>query len=134
MAGIVLGFCTIAWLHTPPSKAKELKPLLIEIENYKVTKGVYPKTCTNFASFSNLTNQFKIFVGSGSDIPLDACSDVALLLNENDYKIYFPVSGGNPLDFTAWRYDSNTHYWRKGRIRTPIWGSSWSIQWKPSFP
>src|ERR1035438_8321941 len=115
-AGIFLGVCAIIWLHTPPSTAQQIRPLLKELDNYYAKNGTYPDSCVNFASFSKLTNQFKIIVENGNDAPEDTDYDFTLLVNPDNYKVYFPVSGANPLNFVAWRYDSKTHYWRKSRI------------------
>jgi hypothetical protein len=128
----------LIWLHTPPAKARQLQPLLKEIETYNATNGEYPTSCANFASFGNISKRYNVC--TGSEIP-DAeieIYDFTILFNPEGYEIFLPatVTASDRLsfDFVAWRYDSKSHRWRKGRIRAPFAGSNWGIHWKPSFP
>ena len=144
---IFLGVCTIIWLHTPPPKADQLRPLMNEIGGYKAKFGKYPTSCDQFASFAKLTNQFSIYFVYASYIPqrtillegrIDGWNikdhDFTILLNPDGYKLFFPIAGterDHPFnfDFAAWCYDSKKGHWQKGRIHDTSFGP----YWKPGF-
>jgi hypothetical protein len=146
-AGVLLGVCAIIWLHTPPSNADPLRPLMKEIDAYRVATGKYPTSCEQFASFAKLTNHFRIYsafsepAGKGSILLADRVSgwdieghDFTILLMPGGYKIFFPIAGTErthamSFDFSAWCYDSKKGHWRKGRI----YDTSFGPYWKPNF-
>jgi hypothetical protein len=148
-AGICLCIFTIIWLHTPPPKTHQLRPLMKEIDDYKAANGHYPTSCEQFASFAKLTNQFSIYsvysepVGKGSILLAEDVSgwdmvehDFTILLMPDGYKIFFPIAGTErnhafSFDFSAWRYDSKKGNWRKGRIYDSSFGPYWK---QNSFP
>jgi hypothetical protein len=134
--GVSIGICAIIWLHTPPAKAYQLRPLIKEIETYNANNGEYPTSCTNFSSFTKISKQFRIYSGRGIIDAEIENYDFTILVNPEGYEIFLPatVSDRLSLNFVAWRFDSGSHHWRKGRIRAPLWGSNWGINWKPSFP
>jgi hypothetical protein len=134
VAAIVLGICFITWSHTPPSRARQIRPLLKELDDYYARHGEFPDSCGDLASFSKLTNQFKVYAG-GSIFEFEIPNyDFTILINRHDYEIFFPVDVENHFKFVAWRYDSTKHLWQKGRFRVRFWGSDFGVNWKPSFP
>jgi hypothetical protein len=145
--GIFLAICVIIWLHTPPAKAKQLRPLMKEIADYNALNGNYPTSCDQFASFAKLTNQFSVYsvfsepAGKRSILLADHVSgwdieehDFTILLMPDGYKIFFPIAGTErnhtfSFHFSAWQYDSKENHWQKGRIENTSFGPIW----KPDF-
>ena len=139
--GISLSICLIIWLHTPPAKANQLRPLIEEIGAYKATNGHYPISCGNFASLAKLTNRFSVYTGSANQGGIQYWSywevekhDFTVLLTPDGFNIFTPVAGTErrqtfSFNFVAWQYDSKNSLWRKGRI----YYSSFGPYWKPDF-
>ena len=127
-SGVFLGVCTIIWLHTPPSKTDQLRPLMKEIDDYKAKSGKYPTSCGQFASFAKLTNQFSIYSVYSEPAPQGSIflaarvsawdigeHDFSILLMPDGYEIFFPIAGTGrshqegiymSMGFSAWCYNS----------------------------
>ena len=123
------------WLHTPPAKAAQLKPLLKEIQDFKTVHGRYPSSCEQFSEFTNLTNNFSVYTGehttNGVDwLPTEVSNhDFTILVEREGYEIFLPTGRMKMISFSSfpvWRLDSTEHHWRKGRIHWFIGGSYWS--------
>ena len=122
------------WLHTPPSKAKNLKPLLVEMDGYYQTHGQYPTSCVGLDSFTNLSKNSSIYAGEldakgVSWSPFEVSShDFTVLAAKDRYEIFLPTGHIKPISFSSfpvWRLDSDEHRWRKGRIHWSMAGSYW---------
>ena len=102
------------WLHTPPSKAKKLKPLIAEMDDYFKTHGQYPISCIGFGSFTNLSEYYSIYIGKTdtngvSWSPFDVSShDFTVLTATNGYEIFLPTGHIKPISFSSfpvWRLE-----------------------------
>jgi len=123
------------WLRTPPSKAGELQPLMTQLENHKATIGNYPASYFSFASFTQLTQSFSVYIGSHDTNGITweprkvSNHDFTLLIGQGGYEIFLPVGRMKMVSFSSfpvWRYDSVNHRWQKGRIHWSYSGSYWS--------
>lgn len=146
--GVLLGALIIVWLHTPPAKANQIRPLLKEIDDYKARNGKYPISCEQFASFAELTNHFSVYTGSTNQGGYRFWNywevqqhDFSILMNFDDresgvYEIFFPVAGTERMravsfHFAAWRYDFKDGHWQKGRIYYSSFGPYWKADFLP---
>jgi hypothetical protein len=122
---LVVGAAVLAfawWIRTPPSKARQLQPLLTEMDAYASTSGTYPTSCVGFPSFAQLTQRFSVYTG-GRDT--NGVTWETREVSDHD----FTVGRMKPLSFSSfpvWRYDSSRHRWQKGRIHWSFAGSHWS--------
>jgi hypothetical protein len=140
-AFILLGVAAtfIWWLNLPPSKTKQLLPLMVDLDAFKSTNGLYPTSCVAFASYSNLASQFRVYPGerdtNGIFWETRKVSDhtFTVMVDREGYEIFFPVGRMKMISFTSfpvWRYSSAEQRWRKGRIHWSyadnFTGSYWS--------
>lgn len=125
----------VSWLRTPPSKAEKLQPLMTQLENHKATNGNYPTSYVSFASFTQLTQRFSVYMGSHDTNGITwetrkvSDHDFTILIGQGGYEIFLPVGRMKMVSFSSfsvWRYDSFNHKWQKGRIHWSYSGSYWS--------
>jgi hypothetical protein len=123
------------WIHTPPAKAENLQPLVVELDNYDKTRGQYPTSCVSLASFTHLSKNFTIYTGEpeANGIawnPFEVSShDFTILTTTNSYEIFLPAEHIKLISFSSfpvWHLDSDEHRWQKGRIHWSLIGSYWS--------
>jgi hypothetical protein len=120
-----MGVALVLWLRKAPSKASQLHPLLADIDRYKSTNGIYPTSCASFASFSNLTQRFKVYTGAQgtNGVEWDTYEfnshDFTDMVDRAGYEVFLPTGRMKMISFTSfkvWRYSSADHRWQKGRI------------------
>src|SRR6266513_6457389 len=65
VVAIVVGivFTSVWWLYSPPSKTRQLQPLLADMDSYRASNGAYPTSCVSFASFTQLMQHFSVYTG-----------------------------------------------------------------------
>lgn len=137
LVGVV--FALHWWFRSPPSRARQLRPLLTEIDGYRATNGAYPTSCVSFASFSQLTQHCSVYTGRRETNGIIwetrevSDHDFTVMVDRQGYEVFLPVGRMKPISFTSfpvWRYDSAEHRWQKGRIHwsyaTDYSGSYWS--------
>ena len=141
LVAIVVGvvFTSVWRLRSPPSKTRQLQPLLADMDSYRASNGAYPTSCVSFASFTQLMQHFSIYTG-GRDtngITWEAREvsdhDFTVMVDREGCEVFLPVGRMKLISFSSfpvWRYDSTGHRWRKGRIHwsysTGYSGSYWS--------
>jgi hypothetical protein len=122
------------WLHTPPTKAKQLKLLIVEMDNYRKTHGRFPASCVDFDAFTNISKSFSIYTGEldtngVSWSPFEVSKhDFTVLTDKTGYEIFLPKGQIKFISFSSfsvWCLDSNKHRWQKGRIHWSMLGSYW---------
>jgi hypothetical protein len=122
---LVVAATFIWWLNLPPSKTKQLRPLMAELDAFNATNGLYPTSCIAFASYSNLTKQFRVYPGERDTNgifwePREVSGHTfTVMVDREGYEIFLPVGRMKMISFTSfpvWRYSSAEHHWRKGRI------------------
>ncbi len=129
----------IWWPRLPPSKARQLQPLLAELDAFRATNGVYPTSCVSFASFSNLTQRFSVYTGERNtngvvwETREVSSHDFTVMVDRIGYEVFLPVGRMKIISFSSfsvWRYSSADHRWQKGRIHWSYGigytGSYWS--------
>ena len=135
LAGIAIGLCIHWWMQTPPSKTRQLSPLLVEIDSFAQTNGAFPTSCTIFQSYGQLTQNFSVYSGKrdSADVTWEPAEvsrhDFTLMVVTNGYVVFLPVGRMKPISFSSfpvWRYDSSARHWDKGRIHWSYGGSYWS--------
>jgi len=120
-----VGFAFVWWLRSPPTKARYLRSLLSDMDSYLATNGTYPTSCVSFASFSQLTQRFRVYTG-GRDtngVTWEAREvsghDFTVMVDREGYEVFLPVGRMKIISFSSfpvWRYVSTEHRWQKGRI------------------
>ena len=125
MSILGVGGALVMWLRTPPSKARQLQPLLADIDRYMSTNGSYPTSCVSFASFSNLTQRSSVYTGGRdtNEVVWEtrevSSHDFTVMVDRAGYEVFLPVGRMKMISFSSfpvWRYSSADHRWQKGRI------------------
>jgi hypothetical protein len=131
--GIALAF--LWWLCVPPTKARELRPLLKAMDSYMATNAKYPTSCAGFVSFTQLTQHFRVYTGEPTTNGIAwepsevSRHDFTVMVDKDGYEIFLPVGRMKLISFSSfpvWRYDSFHRHWQKGKIHWSFVGSYWS--------
>ena len=123
------------WWNTSPAKAKNLNPLLEDINSYQKNHELYPASCEQFSSFTNLEKNFSIYTGESRTNgiiwqPNEVSGhDFTVMVGPKGYEVFLPVGRMKMISFSSfavWRFDSTERRWQKGRIHWSLLGSYWS--------
>ncbi len=92
-------------------------------------QGRYPSSCVGLASFSRLTEQFRVYVGESGGTTWDPFKvsdhDFTVMVSPRGYEIFLPTEQVKMKSFSSfevWRYDSVARSWQRGRIHW-TWGT-----------
>ena len=132
---LAVGGALVMCFRTPPSKVRQLQPLLADIDRYVSTNRAYPTSCVSLASFSRLTQHFSVYTGGRDTNGITwetrevSDHDFTVMVDQSGYEIFVPVGRMKLISFSSfpvWRYDSTAQQWHKGRMHWSYGGSYWS--------
>lgn len=132
--GVVAG---MLWPNSPPPKAKDLLPLLQELDEQMKAHGKYPTNYEDIKSLAALAKRHSVYTGFRNLETMEitwsphevSAHDFAVMTQASEFQIFVP-SGRIKIysfsSFPVWKYESSTRKWREGRIHWSILGAYWS--------
>jgi hypothetical protein len=133
----VLGYLAVSFLrdrYFPPAKCSALNAAIAEMDRFKIAEGLYPTNPATMLSLQELQKRWKVYFGERiADgvkwSPYEvSVNDLTLLVDGTNMVCFAPVERMKSYSFSSfavWRYTSEEHRWRRGRIHWSLGGTYW---------